>query len=428
MRPEPPRSHRTRTVAWAVPACVAWLAGVAACAPGTRLTAVAGCLAVAYALDGPALRGARAETPGACGGEGGAEAGASWAIVDVLVAVLTSPGLAFTLPVVLRAGCLWRARQLDLSRAVAAVACGLGTGIVSVAFRACAPAAAARGPVPLAWFAAVLCAGIARGLWCAAGPRLAGCRAGEEAPPGREILRTVLVTAAAGTCLACAVAASPLCIAAAPLLGIVLRRSARYGQATAGALTDPKTGLLNIDGWQRRAEAEISRAARDGTAVAVMFADLDHFKAVNDTYGHLNGDAVLRAVAGVLRTQLREYDVAGRFGGEEFVVLLPRTGLVQARQIAERVRRVIAAAPVTLTGTGAAPVQVTISAGVASLENPGTAPGLPGLLAAADAACYQAKAAGRNRVRASAHEPGTGSGRQQIPAMNMNVPSASTLR
>ena len=428
MRPVPPRSRGRCGLAWAVPVCVAWLAGAAACAPGTRLSAVAGGLAAAYALDGQVRRGARAETAGAAACAWGAEDGACWAIVDVLVAVLTSPGLAFTVPAVLRAGCLWRARQLDISRAVAAVTCGLGTGILSLAFRACAPPpAAARGPEPLAWFGAVLCAGILRGLLCAAGPLLAGCGAADEALSGREMLRAVLVTASAGTCLTCAVVLSPLCIAAAVPLGVLLRRSARYGQAEAGALADPKTGLLNIAGWERRAAAEIGRAARDGTAVAVMFADLDHFKAVNDTYGHMNGDAVLRAVAGVLRTQLREYDVAGRFGGEEFVVLLPRTDLVQARQIAERVRRAIAATPVRLTGTGEAFATVTISAGVASLESASTASSLPGLLAAADAACYEAKAAGRNRVRACA-DPVTGIGRRQSPAMNINVRPASILR
>lgn len=425
MRPVPPGSRGRCRLAWAVPACAAWLAGAAACVPGTRLSAVAVGLAAAYALGGPARRGAG--TAGAAVRAGG-EAGASWAVVDVLVAVLTSPGLAFTVPAVLRAGCLWRARQLDISGAVAAVTCGLGTGIVSLAFRACAPAAAAHGAEPAAWLGAVLGAGILRGLLCAAVPLITGCGAGDEALSGREMLRAVLVTAAAGTCLTCATVASPLCIAAAPLLAILLRRSARYGQAEAGALADPKTGLLNMAGWERRAAAEISRAARDGTVLAVMFADLDHFKAVNDTYGHLNGDAVLRAVAGVLRTQLREYDVAGRFGGEEFVVLLPRTDLVQARQIAERVRRAIAAAPVALAGTGEPLVTVTVSAGVASLECAGTAASLPGLLAAADAACYEAKAAGRNRVRASPRGAGTGTGRRQSSAININVPSSSILR
>lgn len=414
MRPVP---RGRRNPAWAVPVCAAWLAGAAACAPGTRLSAVVGGLAAAYVLGGPARRGSRAAPADADAWDGDTEAGAYWAIVDVPVAVLTSPGLAFTVPAILRTASLWRARQLDIARAATAVACGLATGIVSVAFRACAPPADLHGPEPLAWFAAVLGAGILRGLLLAAGPRLAGYRAREHAAPGREMLRAVLMTASAGTCLTCATVTNPLCIAAIPLLAVLLRRSARYEHAEAGALADPKTGLLNMAGWERRAAAEISRAARDRTPVAVMFADLDHFKAVNDTHGHLNGDAVLRAVAGVLRTQLRQYDVAGRFGGEEFVVLLPRTDLIQARQIAERVRRAIAATPVRLTGAGEAFATVTISAGVASLERAGTAASLPGLLADADAACYQAKAAGRNRVRTSARIPG------QAPGIGNLLPS-----
>jgi len=428
MRPALARSRGRSGLAWAVPVCVAWLAGVTACVPGTRLSAVACGLAVAYVLGGPVPRGAYAEADGAAACGCGGEIGACWAIVDVLVAVLTPPGLAFTLPAVFRSGCLWRARQLDFRRAARAVACGLGTGIVSLAFRAWLPPAAGRGPEPLAWLAAVVCAGIVRGLLDESGQHHGGCGAAGEPPSRREMVRTVLVTASAGTCLACAVVASSLCLAAVVPLGVLLRRSARYAQVAAGAMTDPKTGLLNMAGWRQRAAAEIGRAARDGTAVAVMFADLDHFKAVNDTYGHLSGDEVLRAVAGVLQARLREYDVAGRFGGEEFVVLLPRTGLVQARQIAERVRSAVAETPVRLTGTGAASVTVTVSAGVASLETGGTASSLPGLLADADAACYQAKAAGRNRVRACVRAPGTSSGREQVPAVNMNVPPESILR
>jgi diguanylate cyclase (GGDEF)-like protein len=110
------------------------------------------------------------------------------------------------------------------------------------------------------------------------------------------------------------------------------------------------------------------------------------------------------------------------------VVLLPRTDLVQARQIAEQVRRAIAATPVRLTGTGEAFATVTISAVVSSLESASTAASLPGLLAAADAASYETKEAGRNRVRACAREPGTGTERRQSSAININVPSASILR
>ena len=147
--------------------------------------------------------------------------------------------------------------------------------------------------------------------------------------------------------------------------------------------------------------------------------DIDHFKAVNDTHGHLAGDQALRAVAGIVKTQLRAYDIAGRFGGEEFAVLLPHTQPAQARRIAERLRTAIAAASFD-AGAGRCPpagVRVTVSAGVASLADAG--PGLQALLAAADAALYDAKAlaatgsapgAGSRRMRQARRGPGTGPG------------------
>ena len=125
--------------------------------------------------------------------------------------------------------------------------------------------------------------------------------------------------------------------------------------------------------------------------------DLDRFKAVNDRYGHLAGDEALRVVARVLTAQLRQYDLAGRFGGEEFVALLPSTGVVPALHIAERLRSAVAEACVRTVDTRASQVtvQVTVSIGVAVAA----APDLDAVVTAADSACYQAKMAGRNRVR-----------------------------
>src|SRR5207237_5080891 len=105
---------------------------------------------------------------------------------------------------------------------------------------------------------------------------------------------------------------------------------------------DTKTGLLNASTWEREAAVEISRAVRTGTPLALALVDIDHFKAVNDTYGHLVGDKALRAVTDALRSQLRAYDLAGRFGGEEFAILLPQTREAQALRIAERLRTHIA--------------------------------------------------------------------------------------
>jgi len=134
--------------------------------------------------------------------------------------------------------------------------------------------------------------------------------------------------------------------------------------------------------------------------------DIDHFKVVNDTHGHLVGDKALRAVAGALREQLRSYDLAGRFGGEEFAILLPQTREAQALRIAERLRTHIASLTIPVSeeaatvGEEAATgpvIRLTVSVGVASLDRIG--PELTDLLAAADAALYLAKQAGRNQTR-----------------------------
>jgi diguanylate cyclase (GGDEF)-like protein len=98
-----------------------------------------------------------------------------------------------------------------------------------------------------------------------------------------------------------------------------------HQQLAAAARTDPKTGLLNATAWQREADAEVARAVRAGAPLALLLIDVDHFKRVNDGHGHLIGDEVLRALAAELRQQVRESDVVGRFGGEEFTVLPPPT-------------------------------------------------------------------------------------------------------
>jgi diguanylate cyclase (GGDEF)-like protein len=167
-----------------------------------------------------------------------------------------------------------------------------------------------------------------------------------------------------------------------------------HQQLQAAARTDPKTGLLNATAWQREADAEIARALRLETPLALLLVDVDHFKQVNDSHGHLIGDEVLRGLAAELRRQVRESDVVGRFGGEEFTVLLPGIGATEACRIAERLRH---SASVLKVGAGDAEIKVTVSIGVAVLGRHGR--DLFELLAAADLALYRAKDAGRNRIR-----------------------------
>ncbi len=191
--------------------------------------------------------------------------------------------------------------------------------------------------------------------------------------------------------ITCALSPLLLCVALPPV--VLLQRNLIHQQLKVAARTDAKTGLLNAIAWQREADAEVARAQRAGEPVAVLLADVDHFKLVNDTHGHLTGDDVLRALADELRRQVRESDLVGRFGGEEFVIVLPRTQAEEACRIAERLRRSAAQVQVLVTGRA---VGVTISIGVAVLGCHGR--DLFELLAAADLALYRAKNTGRDRV------------------------------
>ncbi len=158
--------------------------------------------------------------------------------------------------------------------------------------------------------------------------------------------------------------------------------------------TDPLTGLYNRRYLEARLAEEVARARRHPMPLACMFLDVDHFKAVNDRHGHAAGDAVLRCLAERMTELLRASDVAVRYGGEEFALLLPQTAVAEAAVLAERLRAHLAARPVEVAGVDV-PVEVTVSIGVAELaaDEDGT-----GLLDGADRALYRAKAGGRNRV------------------------------
>jgi diguanylate cyclase (GGDEF)-like protein len=166
------------------------------------------------------------------------------------------------------------------------------------------------------------------------------------------------------------------------------------------AFVDELTGLANRRRCEEMLAVEMSRAARFGGPLTIATADLDDFKAVNDDHGHAVGDAVLREFAEVLRSSVRDVDVAGRWGGEEFLLVLPGTDAAGGRRLAERVRKLVEGrALVTPEGR---PLGVTVSFGLATYEEDGTT--AEALLAAADAALYEAKRTGKNRV-ASARQP-----------------------
>jgi diguanylate cyclase (GGDEF)-like protein len=178
---------------------------------------------------------------------------------------------------------------------------------------------------------------------------------------------------------------------------VVLQRGALIKQLEVAATTDPKTGLLNAVAWRQIAQKEIARAARDRHTVALMIIDMDRFKAVNDTHGHLVGDAVLVAVAERLTSELRQYDSIGRFGGEEFVAVLPEVDLETARSISHRILTRVRELEVFSPDAPTVPLG-GFSASIGLALYPDAGADVEGLLHVADSALYAAKSAGRDRV------------------------------
>jgi diguanylate cyclase (GGDEF)-like protein len=181
--------------------------------------------------------------------------------------------------------------------------------------------------------------------------------------------------------------------AIARLSGAQLSIVRSLGALRHSAERDPLTGLFNRRGFDRIFAAEVARTERYGRPVAVLAIDIDHFKSINDRFGHDAGDVALRAVAQTIAATIREADTAARVGGEEFLVLMPETGLLAAREAAERVRRHVAAlrsrAPELAT-------DVRVSIGVSTVPDCVAHPSL--LLGTADEALYAAKRTGRDRV------------------------------
>lgn len=160
------------------------------------------------------------------------------------------------------------------------------------------------------------------------------------------------------------------------------------------AMSDGLTGAMTRRGWVEMAEKEIARSSRYGTEAAIIMFDVDHFKAVNDTYGHPAGDTVLRTLTQRCLAELRKSDSLGRIGGEEFAVLLPNTNQADAAGLAERLRRRFAETPVAVDGID---LRVTASFGALSLSKDVTS--VDAWLAGADGLLYEAKAGGRNCCR-----------------------------
>jgi diguanylate cyclase (GGDEF)-like protein/putative nucleotidyltransferase with HDIG domain len=215
-------------------------------------------------------------------------------------------------------------------------------------------------------------------------------------------LSTDLVLAMLGVAMGAFWVGNPWLIpfAVAPLL--LIHRSLSVPQLQEEARVDPKTGLFNARHFAVALNEELLRAERFERPLSLVMADLDLLRDINNTYGHLAGDAVLQGVAEVFRAQLRHYDVPARFGGEEFAILLPETPPEQAFEIAERIRRTVAASSFDVE-TSSDPIRATISIGVAGYPRDGS--DANELIHQADLAVYRAKLQGRNRVLDASSEP-----------------------
>jgi diguanylate cyclase (GGDEF)-like protein/putative nucleotidyltransferase with HDIG domain len=217
-----------------------------------------------------------------------------------------------------------------------------------------------------------------------------------------ESLSTDFILATLGLAVAAFWDLNPWLIpfAVAPLL--LIHRSLAIPQLQAEARVDPKTGLFNARHFTVVMQEELGRAQRFQRPMSLLMADLDLLRDINNTYGHLAGDAVLRGISEVFRQQLRHYDVPARFGGEEFSILLPETPPDQAYEIADRIRRAVAARRFEVE-TSSEPIRATISMGIASFPRDGD--DMNELVHQADLAVYRAKLQGRNRVLDASNEP-----------------------
>src|SRR6516162_9752751 len=321
---------------------------------------------------------------------------------ELPIAILLPPLYALIAPIPRLALMQWRVRRAPLYRRVfSAASVGLSYGAASVTFHGLArlfltgPGLASH-PVLRAgvWTLLVTVAVLVRSVL----NKIMIMTAVKATDPGATIrtevfAREPLYNDVAEICISIlvtyGVATNPLLAPAALPVVTLLQRSLRHAQLVNDSRADSKTGLLNA----------ATRAVRTGTPLAIALLDLDRFKVINDTYGHLAGDQVLKEIARSLDGALRDYDRAGRFGGEEFSLLLPQTRAVDAFRIAERVRAAISGLSIIVPGaTGGERVHVTVSIGVAALDS-GCKREYAELMAAADAALYRAKSGGRDQVQ-----------------------------
>jgi diguanylate cyclase (GGDEF)-like protein len=351
-----------------------------------------------------------------------------YAVWELPVAILLPVVYALLIPIFRLALTQWRIRRVAVHRRVfSAAAVGLSYGAASLAFHGLT--SKELGAVTLTrvdaatWMLALAAAAFVQ--WAVNTTLLMPAVKGSDPSVrirdlylAKEGVHNDVAELCVAVLVTLGIAVTPVTIVFAFPFVTLLQRSFRHAQLVNATRVDSKTGLLNAGTWEREAAHEVARAVRTHSPLAVALIDVDHFKAVNDLHGHLVGDKALRAISQTLTVFLREYDLVGRFGGEEFALILPQTRAVDAYRIAERIRAYIAAMPIDTGGDrGDEPVTVTVSIGVAALGSrwdTGSSQ-LTDLIAAADAALYRAKRDGRDQV-CVVTEKATLTGQPEVPA------------
>jgi diguanylate cyclase (GGDEF)-like protein len=324
------------------------------------------------------------------------------------IAITLPPAYALVAPVPLLAYKLWRTPGLVIYRRV------FSNATISLAYGCAAwlfhlvPSSAA-GPAPgagvhvLTWTSVVAGCGVLawiinNGLLLGA-IRLADSDARlRDLFGNRDAITSDLIELSLAVSLALVVAINPVLMALALPSVLLYRRYMMSAQLVTQARIDAKTGLLNAGAWRREADVEFTRGLRGSDPLALAVVHIDHFASVSDTAGHPAGDQVLRVIASSITENLRGHDLIGRFGGEEFAILLLGTTGAKARRITERLRDNVAGQPIAIeNGSHAGFVfRLTVSIGVAAADPSRRT--LPELLGAADTALSQAKTTGRNKV------------------------------
>ena len=324
------------------------------------------------------------------------------------IAITLPPVYAFAAPMLLAAYKLWRMpRMIVYRRVFSNSTISIAYGCACILFRSFPDALAGQTPGTgqhvLVWTLAVAACGLTAWIINCTLVLVAiklsdsGARI-REFMGTRESITSDLVELSLAVSLSLVVAINPVLMVLALPSIVLYRRYLMHAQLVAHARMDAKTGLLNTATWQREATAEFARAMRTRAPLALAMVDIDHFKDMDETAGHLVRDQLLRDIAGMLKDQLPERDLIGRFGSEEFAILLPQTDRDEAKRISERLRDHIAGEPIAIeSGTQAGFVfRLTVSIGVAVMNE--SRRKLVELIGAADTALEQAKSTGWNKV------------------------------